>query len=149
MRDLLVSDAKLSQLQSATERDEQLQKLHHYINFGWPINISNVPMALRSFWKLRHELHSANKLVMLNNCIVIPTSTRSFLLTCIYQGHMGIEKSETRARACVYWPNMYYNIESEIKQCSVCNEYSNATHTGKKDVLFLTCYCVLLLIQHI
>ena len=30
VRDLPVSDAKLSQLQSTTEHDEQLQKLHHY-----------------------------------------------------------------------------------------------------------------------
>ena len=126
VRDLPVSDAKLSQLQSATEHDEQLQKLHHYISSGWPTNISNVPIALRSFWKLRHELHSANKLVLLNSRFVIPISMRSFLLKCIHQGHMGIEKSKARARACVYWPNMYSDIESTVKQCSVCNKYSNA-----------------------
>ena len=63
---------------------------------------------------------------MLNNRIVIPTSMRSFLMKCIHQGHMGIEKSKVRARACVCWPNMYNNIESKVKQCSVCNKYSNA-----------------------
>ena len=38
---------------------------------------------------------------------------------------MGIEKSKAYARACVYWPNMYSNIESTVKQCSVCSKYSN------------------------
>ena len=39
---------------------------------------------------------------------------------------MGIEKSKSRARACVYWPAMYSDIEREVKQRTVCNQYSNA-----------------------
>ena len=35
---------------------------------------------------------------------------------------MGIEKSKARARVCVYWPK----IENQVKQCSVCNIYSNS-----------------------
>jgi len=38
---------------------------------------------------------------------------------------MGIEKSKARARACVCWPAMYSDIEAEVKQCTVCNTYSN------------------------
>ena len=30
-----------------------------------------------------------------------------------------------RARACVYWPAIYSDIEAEVKQCTVCNTYSN------------------------
>ena len=50
---------------------------------------------------------------------------RMYLLQCIHQGHMGIEKSKARARACVYWPNMYSDIENQMKQCAVCNKFSN------------------------
>ena len=52
VRDLPVSDSRLAQLQSATESDPQLQKLHQYIATGWPPNIINVPLPLRPFWKL-------------------------------------------------------------------------------------------------
>jgi len=41
---------------------------------------------------------------------------------------MGIEKSKARARTCVYWPAMYSDIEREVKQCAVCNQYYNANH---------------------
>ena len=57
---------------------------------------------------------------------------RMYLLQCIHQGHMGIEKSKAHARACVYWPNMYSDIENQVKQCSVCNKYSN---TNQKEPL--------------
>ena len=52
VRDLPVSDAKLSEIQSATHDDEQLQKLHQYIITGWPSSINSVPLSLRNYWKL-------------------------------------------------------------------------------------------------
>ena len=121
VRDLPVSDAKLSEIQSATQDDEQLQTLHQYIITGWPSSISSVPLSLRNYWKLRNELHCAENLILLNHRIVIPLSMRPYLLKCIHQGHMGIEKSKARARVCVYWPNMYSDIENTVKQCVMCN----------------------------
>ena len=50
---------------------------------------------------------------------------RPHLLKCIHQGHMGIEKSKACARVCVYWPNMYSDIENTVKQCVMCNRYAN------------------------
>ena len=132
VRDLPVSDSKLLQLQSATQEDRQMQKLHQYITTGWPANINSLPLSLRSFWKLRHELHSAENLILLNNRIVIPLAMRTHLLKCIHEGHMGIEKSKARARTCVYWPDMYSDIENVVKQCAVCNKYAN---TNRKEPL--------------
>ena len=125
VQDLPVSDSRLSQLQSTTTTDLCMQKLHHYIISSWPAKINSVPLPLRSFWKLKADLHSAEGLILLNNRIVIPTAMRPYLLKCIHQGHMGIEKSKAHARACVYWPAMYGDIENVIKQCSVCNKYLN------------------------
>ena len=103
-----------------------MQQLHHYIMAGWPANISSVPLSLRAFWNLRNDLHIAENLILLNNRIVIPATMRAYVLKCIHQGHMGIEKSKARARASVYWPAMYSDIEREVKQCAVCNHHSNA-----------------------
>ena len=130
--DLPVSESKLTQLQAATQSDEQLQKLHQYISMGWPTNINSVPVSLCGFWNVRHDLHSAENLILLNDCIVIPLAMRRYLPGCIHQGHMGIEKSKAPARVCIYWPNMYSDIENEVKQCSVCNKYAN---TNQKEPL--------------
>ena len=102
VRDLPVSDSRLSELQSATASDVQMQQLHEYITTGWPANISSVSLSLRTFWSLRNDLHAAENHILINNRIVIPAAMRPHVLRCIHQGHMGIEKSKSRARACVY-----------------------------------------------
>ena len=76
VRDLPVSDSRLSELQSATASDIQMQQLHEYITTGWPANISSVPLSLRTFWNLRNDLHAAENLILINNCIVIPAAMR-------------------------------------------------------------------------
>ena len=129
VRDLPVSESKLTQLQAATQCDDQMQKLYLYISTGWPTNVNSVSVSLRGF---RHDLHSAENLILLNNRIVIPLAMRKYLLGCIHPGHMGIEKSKARARVCIYWPNMYSDIENDVKQCSVCNKYAN---TNQKEPL--------------
>ena len=91
-----------------------MQQLHRYIMAGWPANISSVPLSLRAFWNLRNDLHIAENLILLNNRIVIPATMRAYVLKCIHQGHMGIEKSKARARASVYWPAMYSDIERDV-----------------------------------
>ena len=78
-------------------------------------DISNVPVMLREYWKVRYSLHSADHLVFMNRHIVISASMRSEILKSIYTGHMGIEKSKARARTCIYWPAMYHAIELEVK----------------------------------
>ena len=126
IQNLPVSDAKLSQLQTAASNDEQLQELNKIVRTGWPTDISNVPVMLREYWKVRHNLHSADHLIFMNRCIVIPASMRSEILKSIHTGRMGIEKSKARARACVYWPAMYHAIELAVKQCPTCNKYATA-----------------------
>ena len=73
IRNLPISDSKLSQLQTATSNDEQLQELNKIIRTGWPTDISNVPVMLREYWKVRHKLHSADHLVFMNKRIVDPS----------------------------------------------------------------------------
>ena len=124
IENLPVSKEKKSQLQETTANDHQLQQLLTLMRSGWPTDISNVPISLREYWKLKHNLCSADNLIFMNNRIVIPSAMRQEILKRIHEGHMGIEKCKSRARVCVYWPAMYDAIEHEVKRCPVCNKYS-------------------------
>ena len=123
IENLPVSEEKRSQLQVATATDHQLQQLLALMRSGWPEDVSNVPISLREYWKIRHNLCCAENLIFMNNRIVIPSTMRQEILKCIHEGHMGIEKCKARARVCVYWPAMYEAIENEVRKCPVCNKY--------------------------
>ena len=64
------------------------------IRNGWPTDITNVPITLREYWKVRHKLYLGDNLIFMNNRIVIPPNMRSDILKCIHTGHMGIERSK-------------------------------------------------------
>lgn len=91
IQNLPVSDAKLSQLKTATENDEQLQQLSTVIRSGWPSDISNVPMMLCEYWKVRHNLHTADSLVFMNTHIVVPSSMRTDILKSFIQVTWGLK----------------------------------------------------------
>ena len=109
---------------NATENDEQLEQLSRLIKNESPTNITNVPKGLRKYRKVRHNLYMADHLILMKGRVVVPSSMRTEILTCIHKGHMGIEKCKSRARTCVYWPLMYTAIEQEVQSCPVCIPYS-------------------------
>ena len=67
IQNLPVSDTKKVQLQSATENDEQMQQLSIMIKNGWPTNVNSVPMELRDYWKVKHNLHMSDSLIFVKD----------------------------------------------------------------------------------
>ena len=124
VQNIPVSEAKKAQFQNATEYDEQMQQLSAIIKNGWPTNISNVPTALREYWKVNHNLHMSDQLILTKDRLVILASMQNCILQRIHKGHMGIEKCKLRARTCVYCPSMYKAIEQEVQLYPVCVAYS-------------------------
>ena len=115
VKDLPISDIKLAQLRQVTKEDQDTQILSKHIKEGWPQNKQNVPVQIRLFWNVRHDLHLIDGLVMKGQCLVIPLSWRPNILQQIHNGHFGIEKSKARARAAVYWPGISVAISGAAK----------------------------------
>ena len=91
---------------------------------GWPVNLCNVPEALRQYWKVKEDFCIVDDLLLKGDRIVIPSSRQELVLKAIHEGHLGIEKCKARARICVYWPSLDDDIERVVRQCSVCNQYT-------------------------
>ena len=68
----------------------------------------------------------AEDLILMGSRLIIPPSRQAKVLQSIHEGHLGIEKCKSRARMCVYWPNINDSIEQLVKNCLVCNKYSRA-----------------------
>ena len=121
---LPISETRLADIRAATIQDAQLQQLMQLTDKGWPVNLCNVPEALRQYWKVKEDLCTVDNLLLKGDRIVIPSSRRELVMKAIHEGHLGIEKCKARARVCVYWPNLDDDIERMVRQCSVCNQYT-------------------------
>ena len=55
-------------------------------------------------------------------------NSKFFSIHSIHQGHMSTEKPKAHARVCVYWLNMYSDIDYTAKQCIMCNRYANTSY---------------------
>ncbi|XP_056017509.1 uncharacterized protein K02A2.6-like [Ostrea edulis] len=123
---LPVSPTKLQQLKEATAADETLQTLKNTVLVGWPIDQSNVPLNIIQFWNYRDEITEIDGLLYKGQRLMIPTSLKTEMLNKLHEAHMGIVKTQTRAREILFWPKMNQNIENFIGQCAVCNKYRNS-----------------------
>ena len=74
INNLPITEARLVDIQQATDQDPQLQRLRQFIEQGWPSNINNVPQDLHGYWKVRENLCIADSLILLGDCLVIPAS---------------------------------------------------------------------------
>jgi transposase InsO family protein len=123
---LKATDHQLGRIRDATDSDEELSKLKHIIQHGWPQLIKKLPVALQHYWNFREQMTLENGIILKNTKIVIPTSLRDEMLTRIHEGHLGIEKCINRARSCIYWPMMVKDIEQAIGTCETCLKYARA-----------------------
>ena len=123
MKNLPVSDAKLTKIKMATQQDEALCKLGTTITTGWPNTKQMCPIAIQPYWNYRDELSLIEGILFKGDRIIIPASLQGDMLRQIHQGHLGIEKCRLRARQILFWPNINRDIEKLISSCGACQRH--------------------------
>ena len=63
---------KLDQLRKSTVQDDQLTRLRHFINSGFPCEKKNLPTDLHEFWPHREMLSVESGLITCGNRIIVP-----------------------------------------------------------------------------
>jgi hypothetical protein len=121
-----ISKARYDEMVKETESDDELNLLKEYIYLGWPDSIKSVPVSVRPYWGLRHDMSTLDGLIMIGSRIAVPKTLRQKVLSNIHEGHQGVEKSKLRAKDAVYWPGIYKEIEVLVGNCSTCQELLNA-----------------------
>ncbi|KAL0154230.1 hypothetical protein M9458_050484 [Cirrhinus mrigala] len=120
---LPVSDSKLEEIRTQTEKDQQFQILKGVIQRGWPDEKRKCPLSVSEFWNHRDELSYLHGIIFKGEKIVVPTSLRSDMLSRVHASHLGIEKSKQKARDIMFWSGMGKEIENMISKCSICLTY--------------------------
>ena len=118
-----LADPLLEELRTAGAADPNYTVLLATIQEGFPSNIKKLPTAIRSYWKVRHDLWTDNGLPWKGSRIVIPPSRRIDTLRRIHSSHQGIERSKRQARQLVYWPGLTNDIVTTVSASHVRQQF--------------------------
>jgi hypothetical protein len=109
-------------LKTETKEDDTLEVLYRYITTSWPA-FKNLPTDIKPYWNFKEDLFVHDGVIYKCDRIVIPKSMRESILSLLHESHMGIEKTRSRARMVVNWPNLNLDIENLVKRCAKCQEF--------------------------
>ena len=113
----------VKEIQEATGKEPTLNELKETIYNGWPDTQSEIATHLREFWAYREELSVYNGIIHKGERVFIPRPLRPKILANLHTGHLGITKTQLRAKKDVFWPNINKDIERMCKDCDVCREH--------------------------
>ena len=88
---LPISNDKLKQLQSETQKYPVLQKRKNVILNSWPRYKSNLHPTVQVYWDYQEELTIHNELIFKRDKVVIPPALRADMLKAVHQPHLGGE----------------------------------------------------------
>ena len=113
-------DIRLQEVQEAAAADPEYQQLVESIQTGFPTNKAELQEPVKQYWPVRDRLSVDDGIVLCGCRIVIPSSLRRQTLVTLHAGHLGQEKTKSRARQIVYWPGMNNDIDNATRSCERC-----------------------------
>ena len=100
-----------------------LNQLVETIIAGWPEDVNDLLLDIRSFWSFRDQLSVENGLVLIGQQLVIPRMQQPDILRQLHTANLGTEKTKLLARDTVYWLNINKDIDRLVQTCNVCQEH--------------------------
>lgn len=123
---LSLSSKREEQFRTATSNDAVFKSVSDFCLKGWPSDKSKVPLNVRQYFKIKDDIFLENGVLFYGDRILVPPSLRPLVIKLLHESHMGINKSQKRAREVFYWPLMNDDIEKEIRDCGKCNTYARS-----------------------
>ena len=120
-----IRNETLLKVKEASRADREYETLRKMIREGWSKSVKNCPDTVKNFWRVRAELTVHEGLVYRGSALVIPNSLRKEMLKTAHASHYGARALWTRARECIYWPNLKVQIEDLSNNCEACLSYQN------------------------
>ncbi|UYV84493.1 K02A2.6-like, partial [Cordylochernes scorpioides] len=108
-----------------TQKDEMLSIVKCY---GWP---ERVPDHLRPYFQRKLELTVDGECLLWGMRVIIPSSLRPNLLSCLHETHSGMSKMKSVARSHFWWPNLDNEIEFLVNRCRNCQQVQDGPNRVK------------------
>ena len=118
---------KIMQIREATAQYLVLSKTMEYNISGWPA-VNEVPLDLREMYRFRHNFTVIEDMLFYMNRLVIPEKLRNEMLVRLHSGHMGVTKTQLRAKQTMWWPGINQQIEKTVGTCEHCQIHRDVQH---------------------
>lgn len=109
--------------QQESLKDEIISNIMKVYQNGWPSEKKKLPCNIKQYWKFKTNIYVDNGLVFLGERIMVPKSLRQDMLKMLHESHIGITKTQMRARQILYWPGIDTDIENFIASCRICEKF--------------------------
>ena len=119
---------RLQDLRSIAEKDQEYQKLKHYIHNGFPNHHQDLPDECKRYWSVRTHLLIEDDLIVYSCRLLIPTEMCREALTQLHNSHQGIVRTKERARLTLYWPGMDNDIKMPARPAKI---HYHPTHENR------------------
>ena len=114
-----MSENRHQKLVEATKHDPHLSQVITFIKSSWPNNLSG---EVGRYSLLKDNLSVQAGLIFFGDRVLIPISQRKEIISRLHEGHLGIEKTRSKARKSFFWPGMSKEIGEFISSCRICLE---------------------------
>ena len=104
-----------------TMSDPTMRKLLNTVEEGFPDSVTEMPVELTAYHKLRDHLSSRDGLVTYKRRVVIPTALREEALNFLHAAHQGTSSMTSRAEQCIFWPGITHDIKEKRENCMRCH----------------------------
>ena len=119
-----VRNVTLDQFKEHTDMDEDFRLLKMYVMHGWPSAQQDCVEQLRSYYTFKEEISFIDGLLFKGNRVIVPKALRNKTLEVLHRSHMGIVKTQERARTSFYWPGLNKAIKDICQTCETCLQYA-------------------------
>lgn len=119
----IVGDMLIDKFRSSFLKDPECMKLARQVKVGFPDNKQQLDEELHKFWTYRHQLSLAGDMILLGTRLFVPKDHRKEVLGILHAPHLGIEKTQKRARQVVFWPGITNDIRNLVTSCKRCIQF--------------------------
>ena len=118
------SNVNFNQFREHTSKDQVMQQLLEYVMKGWPRMQKDCIEQLRAYHTFKEEISTIDGLLFKGQRLIVPSALRSKVLQVLHRSHMGVTKTQDRARSTFFWVGISKEIENVIGNCEVCQKYA-------------------------
>ena len=115
------SPVKQAEIRHLASTDPVMKTLSEIIHGGWPENIKDLLVDVRTYGTFHDELSMQNDIILKGNQVIIHDPLRHTILEQLHASHQGIDKKKKLARVCVFG----MGCQNQVTTCAsyhICQE---------------------------